>query len=312
MNFMKTISPENISPEAIQKHYFELCNTQNVLQLRLATVERNTRNCLDENIKLEVETQAAREQSFKSAEKLKRISSLCSDLRKRVEKSAYYNLSSAQKVVDEERAKRIELNDSFAVEVHNISKRIEGVASRKQLNTVANESLRIQLNSSIDKFHVTETIVAAEESSFDVECYKSEELLCQLDETCQMEYEDYLGRVRSEISEQVALRELLASYNEKFQGFQDTLAENNRIFESHRKAIDELSNHVTAKHLYRSELMLQVKAINKTLKAVYSVYVETQKNIEKKKLKEEKILNLISVFENDIAVMELELSSRTT
>jgi hypothetical protein len=48
--------------------------------------------------------------------------------RKRLEVSA------TQKAIEDERTKRMELNDTFALEVQNVSKRIEDVATNKQIN----------------------------------------------------------------------------------------------------------------------------------------------------------------------------------
>lgn len=303
MNFIDSLRSEDVSLASIQKPYLELCERQNTLQTRLAIVQRNLSKCSDENIKFAEEVQSSRELSSKAAEKLSRITSLCLDLRKRLE------VSSTQKAIDDERHKRMELNDSFAVDVEKISKRIEDVASNKQINSVVNESLRLQLTSSIDNFHVAENPAEVEESSFESAYLQAEDSITQSTELSMMEYEDYLGHVGSSIVMQVALRELLSSYNGKFLGFQNRLAKNNEVFESHRKRIDDVSEIAKAKHIIRSEAMLDIKALNKALKAQSILYTECQKNIEKEKSKEEKMLKLIEIFVSDIASKELELSA---
>jgi Myosin-like coiled-coil protein len=306
MNFMDTLKPENLTLEAIQKPFVELCEKQNALQLKLAILQRNIKKCSDETVKLEEEVQSTRDLSLTSNEKLRRISSLCTDLRKRLE------ISATPKAIEEERTKRIQLNDSFAIDVQRISKRIEEVASNKQINSAANEELRLQLTASIDNFHITESPAQAAVSLFDAEFLKSEEQIHQSTELSQMEYEDYLGHVGNSIATQVAIRELLASYNVRFQGFQDRLVENNQMFEKHRKRIDDVSEIVKTKHVLRTEAMLETIAVNKSLKAQSVLYRDSLKNIEKGKLKEENLLKLITVFEAEIAAKELELSLRNT
>lgn len=304
MNFIDTLSPKDVSLSTIQKPYEELCDRQNALQTRLAVVQRNLSKCLDENSKFAEESQTSRELSRKAAEKLSRISSLCLDLRKRLE------ISATQKAIDDERNKRMELNDSFAIDVQNISKRIEDVAASKQVNIIANESLRLQLTSSIDNFHITESPTETEEYSFEADFFLVEESISQSTELSLMEYEDYLGHLGCSIVMQVALRELLSSYNDKFQGFQIRLAENNEIFETHRKRIDKVSEVAKAKHVIRSEAIQEIKLFNKSLKAQSLLYAECQKYIDKEKMKEDKLKKLIEVFEMDIAAKEIELAAQ--
>lgn len=304
MNFIDSLNPQDVSLSIILKPYQELCDRQNVQQIRLAVVQRNLTKCLEENTKIAEESQISREISRKAAEKLKRISSLCIDLGKRFEASAHQRHSNLEHSI------RGELNDSFAIDVQDISKRIEDVAASKQLNSIANESLRLQLTSSIDNFHIAESPRETEDYSFEAEFLVAEESISQSTELSLMEYEDYLGHLGCSIVMQVALRELLSSYNDKFQGFQIRLAENNEMFESHRQRIDKVSEVAKAKHVVRSEATLEIKGINKLIKAQSLVFVEHQKDVEKEKLKEEKLLKLIQVFETDIADMEIELAAR--
>jgi hypothetical protein len=81
MNFIETLTAEDITFAAIEKPFLDLCTKQNESKNRLAAVERNLKRCSDENVKIDNEIKNNREVSFKAADKLNRISSLCSDLR---------------------------------------------------------------------------------------------------------------------------------------------------------------------------------------------------------------------------------------
>mmetsp|Transcript_5549 Transcript_5549/g.5707 ORF Transcript_5549/g.5707 Transcript_5549/m.5707 type:complete len:279 (+) Transcript_5549:115-951(+) len=277
MNFIETLTPEDtLTFLTIEKPFIDLCTKQNASQNRLAAVERNYKRCSDENDNIDDEIKNTREVSFKAKEKLNRISSLCSDLRKRLEVSA------TQKAIEDERTKRMELNDTFALEVQNVSKRIEDVATNKQINSQANDSLRLQLTISIDNFHTAEN-PEIQESSFEIESMKSVSNMLQSTELSQMDYEDYLGHVSASILRQFHLREELSSYNNKFQAFQNRLAENNEVFERHRRKIDEVSEIAKKKHVFRSEINLETKILNKSIKLESALYLECQKNLEKEK-----------------------------
>ena len=301
MNFIDTLDAKNLSLSTVQKPYLDLCHKLDIAQTRLAIVQRNSSKCSDENLAYISEIQKNRDLSFRATEKLNRISSLCLDLRKRLEFSA------TQSAIEDERNKRMELNDSFAIDVQNISKRIANVAANKQLNSIANESLRLQLTSSIDTFHITENPIEMKELSFELEFHEAEDAILQSTELAQMEYEDYLGHVGCSIAMQLNLRELLSSYNDKFHGFQNRLAENNLTFESHRKRIDAASEIAKTKHMQCSESAMEIKSLKKSLKIQSLLYAECTKNVEKEFLKKEKILNLMEVFTADIAAKEQDL-----
>lgn len=304
MNFISSVKPEKIDPAAVQKAFLELCERQHSTQIRLVIVERNLKKCAAENINLELEVKSARDADHHAAEKLRRISSLCLDLRKGL------GVSATQKAIEDERAKQKELNDAFAIDVLGISKRIEEVALNNQTNSTANECLRLLLTSSIDNFHITETPADSEETSFEAEFLKSEDAIQQLTECSQMDYEDYISHVARLITTQVSLRELLASCNDKFQGFQESLGRNNSIFENHRKNVDRLSERFLSKQSLRSTELLELKAVNKEIKLNSKYVNECKGSLANRRLKENKLLKLIEVFEADISAKELEIASK--
>lgn len=287
-----------ISLNAAQRQYATLCIKESECQRKLKILNFKLNKSNSDVINLNSEVEMVKDKNSKLSEKVNRITSLCSDIRRRTGVS-----SETQRCIDAEQSKRVVIRDAFERQIRSVSDRINELSERKKTYREKNELLGEQLNEVIQAFKSIQSVDDHVNERISIENLLNDidESMKSTKETMSMDLADYEKKVHRLLEQQGCYRSQIAEYSELFVGLQDRLHQNNEVFEHFKRQMDSLNLLAKTKRTVNERIMQETKCLTRDIKLKGSQYTEIVSNIEKEKSRKDKIRNLIVALETDIS-----------
>ena len=258
--------------------------------------------CMDALDSIKAECAILKEQSLKAKEKLRRMSTLCSNLKQSNTKSK------EDEENENEQNRRAQIRNLFDIQLKEISLRIEQSTARKAAYMDEKIKLNTNLQLVLDMFAAMEKESESHETtSLEVDLAHVDESMAILQELQQMELEDYTGKVLSSVNKQLKLRQLIVDKGETFTILQQQLVDNNSVFESYRKRINDTTEMVKQIKTAKSTSSLALKPLKTDIKVLGAKYAECVNDLEKEKAKKEKLSKLVQALEEDVSAKEVSV-----
>ena len=255
--------------------------------------------CMDALDCIKAECVILKEQSLKAQEKLRRMTSLCSNLKQGNIKSK------GDEDNENEQNRRAQIRNLFDVQLKEISLRIEQSTARKAAYMDEKIKLNTNLQIVLDTFSAVEKESEAHETSgLEVDLLHVDEAMAMMQELQQMELEDYTNKVLLSVNKQLKLRQLIVDKGETFTVLQQQLVDNNGVFEDYRKRINNATEMVKQIKTAKSTCSLALKPLKTDIKLLATRYAECMNELEKEKTKKEKLIKLVQALEEDVLAKE--------
>ena len=240
-----------------------------------------------------------KEQSIKAQEKLRRMTSLCSNLKQSNTKSK------GDEDNENEQNRRAQIRNLFDVQLKEISLRIEQSTARKAAYMDEKIKLNTNLQLVLDTFAAMEKESEVHETtSLETDLLQVDGSMAMLQELQQMELEDYTGKVLASVNKQLKLRQHIVDKGENFTILQQQLVDNNSVFENYRKRINDTTEMVKQTKTAKTTCSLALKPLKTDIKMLAAKYAECVNDLEKEKAKKEKLIKLVQVLEEDVSAKE--------
>lgn len=269
------------------------------LRQRIAIATHKLEQCTIAVGSMETDFAGVKVQNTKGHEKLKRITALCMNLKQS------HTKSKADEDKDKEHNRRAQLRYLFDAQLKDISARIEQSTVRKTTQMEAKLQLNLQLQQVLEAFSSLEKEADSPElKKLEADLLHVDESMALLHELQLMELEDYSTKVLDSIEKQFKIKQKIAHQSESFDGLQQQLVENNNEFENYRKRITDATEMVKESKTQKANSSMELKTMTRKIKQLATTYAECVSELEKEKVKKEKLAQLVSVLEDDIIAKE--------
>jgi chromosome segregation ATPase len=275
--------------------YGSLCGRTNDHLLKATILNFNITNLSEECLILSSEVESFRSLLGKSESKVSLLSKLCIDLQK--------CSSSVHGSIENERARRSELQQSFQTSGSEITKRIDLLASKKQIAREANAALGLELERAVAAYQDFDSQSKASSKAddyFEPESRRLDDAMSSLQESALMASEDYYGRVAASMCVQELLQDEIRRCNVAFESSHMEVTTKSGSFQEYREKIETVSLLLRQNQLRKSSLMSEVGALSKEIKLQRTEYSDAMAAIDKEEKKRANMGKLITALENDI------------